>query len=187
MRVNTGAQGRSRLGSTRLSSTDEGRETVADQKDITTTRRPEVPAAFQAIRDEIDRMFHAFTLPEMSWRTGPAGAAGGLGLRVDVGETESEILVTAELPGVEEKDVDVTLEGEMLRIRAEKRSDAEKGDKTWHVVERSYGTFERAIRVPEGIDPAAVKAAFEGGVLKVTLPKPPERPRQAKKIAIGTG
>jgi HSP20 family protein len=147
----------------------------------------QAPRGFQAIRDEIDRMFHALSLPEMDWRSGPGGTSGTLGLRVDVGETDGEILVTAELPGVDEKDVEVVLEDDMLRVRAEKRSEAEDKDKTWHVVERSYGSFERAIRVPAGIDPDSVKASFANGVLTVSLPKPAEAVAARKKIPISAG
>lgn len=146
-----------------------------------------VPSGFQTIRDELDRMFHAFSLPEMSWRSGLPEFANTIGLRVDVAETDDEIQVTGELPGVEEKDVDVSLEDDMLRIRAEKRTEKDEKDKKWHVVERSYGTFERAIRVPSGIDPESVKAKFAKGILTVTLPKPPEVKAAAKKIAISAG
>ena len=146
-----------------------------------------VPQGFQAIRDEIDRMFHAFSLPEMSWRSGLATPPGAIGLRVDVAETGDGIEVVTELPGVAEEDVNVSLEDDVLRIRAEKRSESTGEDKKWHVVERSFGTFERAIRMPAGIDPAKVAARFADGVLAVTLPKPPEVPAAERKIAISKG
>lgn len=139
---------------------------------------------FQAFRDEIDRMFQVLSLPEMNWRPDTGGRRDTMGLRVDVSETDGEIQVSAELPGIEEKDVDVSLDEDILRISAEKRSDTERKDKTWHVVERSYGTFARAIRVPSGIDPDSVSATFANGVLTVSLPKPPEIAPEPRKIAI---
>lgn len=139
---------------------------------------------FRALQDEVDRMLHAFSLPQMQWSTGDAAAAGALGLRVDIGETENEIHIKADLPGVEEKDVEVTLEDDMLRLRAEKKSEQERGDKTWRVVERSCGTFERTIRVPAGVDPEKVSAAFANGVLTITLPKPPEAKSAVRRISV---
>ncbi|RZW05658.1 MAG: Hsp20/alpha crystallin family protein [Rhodobacteraceae bacterium] len=160
---------------------------VASQESKPANAMRRAPTGFQAFRDEFDRMFNALSRPEMNWRSGLPGQGDAIGLRVDVSETEGEIQVTSELPGVDEKDVDVSLADDVLRIRAEKRSDSESGDKTWHVVERSYGTFERAIRVPAGIDPDSVNARFEKGILTVTMPKPPEAGQSAKKIAITSG
>ena len=139
---------------------------------------------FKALQDEMDRVFHAFSLPQMQWSTGEATGSGALGLRVDIGESDGEIQIKADLPGIAEDDVEVTLEDDMLRLRAEKKSEAEKSDKNWRVVERSHGVFERAIRVPSGIDPDKVEASFEKGVLTVTLPKPPDAASSAKRIAV---
>lgn len=149
-------------------------------------RFPFGPSPFRALQDEMDRIFHAFSMPQMGWRSGVA-TEGALGLRVDIAETDNEIAVTAELPGVPEKDIDVTLEDDVLCIRAEKKSEAEKGEKNWRVLERSYGAFERAIRVPAGIDPEKVNARFENGVLTVTLPKPPSAMSAAHKISVKSG
>jgi HSP20 family protein len=160
---------------------------VAPEKSKTDTA---TPSGFRGLRDEIDRMFHALSLPEMSWRSGLANLTDDVvGLRVDVAETADEIQITTDLPGVEEDAIDVSLVDDLLRIRAEKRSEDQKEDKdkTWHVVERSYGKFERAIRVPSGIDPDSVTATFRKGVLTVSLPKPPEGTETAKKITVIPG
>lgn len=131
-------------------------------------------------------MFRAFSMPEMTWSS--AGATeGALGLRVDIAETDKEIEIKADLPGIPEKDVEVTLEDDVLRIRAEKKSETEKGDKNWRVVERSYGSFERSIRVPAGVDPKKIDARFENGVLTVTLPKPPSAKPAAQRISVKSG
>lgn len=147
-----------------------------------------VPAGFQTFRDELDRMFHALSLPEMNWRSGLANWTNDVvGLRVDVAETDTDIQVTTDLPGMDEADIDVSLDDDVLRIRAEKKSEEQSKDKTWHVVERSYGTFERAIRVPHGIDPDSVTAKFNKGVLTVSLPKPAAAEEKAKKITVKAG
>ncbi|MGF1475265.1 MAG: Hsp20/alpha crystallin family protein [Geminicoccaceae bacterium] len=142
------------------------------------------PGAFRALQEEMDRMFHAFSMPQMSWAQRGDGSGGALGLRVDIGESEGEIEVSADLPGVADEDLSVTLEDDLLRIRAEKKSEAERTDKDWRVTERSYGLFERTIRVPAGIDPKKVNARFENGVLKVTLPKPADTQPASHKINV---
>ena len=139
---------------------------------------------FGAFQDELERLFRAFTVPHMPWSGGLLGSEGTIGLRVDIAETDGEIEVKADLPGISEDEVEVTLEDDMLRIRAEKKSESEKGDKTWRVVERSHGLFERAIRVPPGIDADKVAAHFEKGVLSVTLPKPAETKPSTRRISV---
>ena len=106
--------------------------------------------------------------------------------KVDVAETKDAIEVTAELPGVDEKDLDVTLADGMLTVRGEKRTarDEQDRDKNWHVVERSYGSFSRAIPLPFDPDPAKVEAKFDKGVLHIHLPKPAEVAKKQQKIEI---
>src|SRR5262249_18296245 len=96
--------------------------------------------------------------------------------KIDVAESKDAIEVTAELPGVEEKDVDVTLANRILTVRGEKKTerDEQDKDKNWHVVERSYGSFSREIPLSFDPDPAKVEAKFNNGVLRIHLPKPPE-------------
>ena len=94
--------------------------------------------------------------------------------------------MTAELPGVDEKDLDVTLANGMLTVRGEKKTarDEQDKDKNWHVVERSYGSFSRAIPLPFDPDPAKVEAKFDKGVLHIHLPKPAEVAKKQQKIEI---
>ena len=101
---------------------------------------------------------------------------------MDVSETDMEIEVTAELPGLEEKDVQINLSDNLLTIRGEKKAEKEQKDKNYRLVERSYGSFERTLELPEGVSPDAIKANIANGVLKVTIPKP--APAQAKKIEV---
>lgn len=139
---------------------------------------------FKAMQEEMDRMFHAFSMPQMKWNTEMAGNSGVLGLRVDIAETDDEIQIKADLPGVEEENVDVTLDDHVLCLRAEKKSESETGEKNWKVVERSHGVFERRIHVPEGINAEQVAAIFDNGVLTVSMPKPATTKSSAARIAI---
>ena len=114
---------------------------------------------------------------------------GAAAPKIDVSEGKDGIEVTAELPGVEEKDIDVTLSNDVLTIRGEKRSERDEADKdkNWHLVERRYGLFSRSVTLPYQPDSDKVEAKFEKGVLRVRLPKPAEIAKKEKKIAIRTG
>ncbi len=103
---------------------------------------------------------------------GPPGSEGSsmlAGPRMNVSETDKEIRIEAELPGVPEKDVNVELTDDVLTIRGEKRAERELKD--YHVVERSFGSFSRSVRLPFSAKPDQVHAAFNHGVLTVTVPK----------------
>lgn len=141
---------------------------------------------FRALRKQMDDVFN-------SWAVGFPQAGGFSGKQgfqpsIDVSETDKDITIVAELPGIEQKDIDVALVGNQLTIKGEKRSEStekkdEKG-RVYHRVERSYGAFQRSMTVPFELDPAKVDAKFKDGVLTVVLPKPPEVQKQAKKIEI---
>jgi HSP20 family protein len=141
---------------------------------------PEAFAPLDFIRREMDRLFD-----QASHNGGlSAWPRGGAMPDIDVAETDKEIQVTAELPGVDVKDVDVTLANGMLSIKGEKRSERDERNAEFHVIERNFGAFERRIGVPEGCDPAQVKAEFTNGVLRVTIPKPASAQAAAQKIEI---
>jgi HSP20 family protein len=135
-------------------------------------------ALFQQVEDMFEDFTRSYGLP-----AAPA-TAGVLAPRIDVSESDSEIEIKADLPGVEEKDVEVTLSGDVLTIKGEKKQEREEKKKDYHLVERSYGSFQRTLRVPFEVDPAKVKASFDKGVLTVSLPKPPQVKEQVKKIAV---
>lgn len=106
---------------------------------------------------------------------------------VDVDENEKEIRVTADLPGIDEKDLDVSLEGNSLTLKGEKKEEKSSRQSKGRLTERCYGSFERRITVPsDQIDPAKVKASMKKGVLTVLLPKIRGRQENQKKIAIQT-
>jgi HSP20 family protein len=105
---------------------------------------------------------------------------------MNVSETEREIRITAELPGVTQDDVEVTLDDDVLTIRGEKRFEQRDEKENFHFVECSYGTFQRSLRLPYPIDPEQVQASFENGVLTVTLPKT-GRQERSRKIQVQSG
>jgi HSP20 family protein len=132
---------------------------------------------FASLQREIDRVFSEF---------GRGWPALGTDLtpRMDIIERNGTIEITAELPGLEEKDVEVTLSDDILTIRGERRQEKEQKDENRHVVERSYGAFSRSVQLPAGVKPEDIRASLSKGLLKVTLPKPVQMEASAKKIEV---
>ena len=112
-------------------------------------------------------------------------ATGVLLPEIDATETDNEMRVTAELPGMEEKDIDVQLSGDLLTIRGEKREETQSDEKNRHVSERRYGSFQRTLRVPDSIDSANISAAVKNGVLTVVMPKSAVAKEKQRKILVG--
>lgn len=135
---------------------------------------------FGALQREIDRLFADFT------RGWPSLGVPDLTPRMDVTERDSEIELTAELPGLEEKDVEITMVDNVLSIRGEKRAEKEEKDENRRIVERSYGAFSRSVELPAGIKADDIRATMKNGVLTVTLPKPAQAQAEPAKIAIKT-
>jgi HSP20 family protein len=107
--------------------------------------------------------------------------------RMDVSETSKEVRITAELPGLDEKDVEVTVTNNMLTIKGEKKVEKEEEEGDYYYSERSYGYFDRTIALPQGIDAENAKAKLKKGVLKVTIPKKPEAQSWRRKIELTEG
>jgi HSP20 family protein len=128
----------------------------------------------------MDRLFESF-----DWRRGTPGA--DLMPRIDMSETEGEVDIDAELPGLTEKDIDVTLSGDTLIIRGEKKSEREESKKNYHMSERTYGSFSRAIPLPFEADASKITAQFDNGVLHIAIPKPPEAAAKTAKIPVKAG
>jgi HSP20 family protein len=103
---------------------------------------------------------------------------------LDVKENEKEITVKADLPGMDEKDINLTIHNGVLSLRGEKKSEHTDERENYHVMERSYGSFQRSIRLPDTIDEDKAEARFDKGVLTITLPKRPETVSAQKKIEI---
>ena len=121
------------------------------------------------LKHEMDRLFERFF--EAPWAELPA--MGAWSPPLDLTESKDAVTVKAELPGVEAKDVAVSLEGDVLTIKGEKDQKKEEKDERQHRVERSWGAFMRSVRLPAPADGSKVTATFKNGVITVTLPKAP--------------
>jgi HSP20 family protein len=139
---------------------------------------------FSTMRGEMDRIFERF---ESDWPRFPRLFRRGGEFTMpdlDVRENTNSIVVEAELPGVDEKDVSVTLANGMLTIKGEKKQEKEEKGENYHLTERSFGSFERSLRLPDTVDEAKVVAKFDKGLLTVTAAKKPEAVRAERKIEI---
>jgi HSP20 family protein len=160
-------------------------------------KRPAAPAEWhplETLQREIDRVFEDFGRSpwrwpfrrtmlgleplwrgEVSWGAVPA---------VDVVEKEKAYEITAELPGMDEKNIEIKVSDDILSITGEKSEEKEEKKKDYYLSERRYGSFERSFRLPEGVDADKIEASFKNGVLTLILPKKPEAQKPEKKIAI---
>ncbi len=164
------------------------------------TVKKSVPAktgdAWQSFREEMDHLFDRFSgnfgLPslrrlfdaEPAWTFKSSFAFPTPA--VDVTEDTAAYKITAELPGLEEKDVNVTVAGGMLTIKGEKSYEKDEKKKDHHVSERAYGSFQRSFTLPDGVDADKIVADLAKGVLTVTLPKTAQAQKQQKKIEVKT-
>ena len=142
---------------------------------------------FDAIQAEIDRVFDRFNgfraFPSVFSEPWPVGFSNGtFSPSMEVTETDTAISVSTELPGMDEKDVEISVADGMLTIRGEKKFEKDEKKKDYRLVERSYGSFERAVALPSGVDASKVKASMTKGVLKVEIPKPAAAKAQQVKI-----
>lgn len=164
-------------------------------RDLIPTNRKNVPSRnagldpFHAMQHEVNRLFEDFW-PDFEMPAlvrGNGGLAAVRAPKIDVSETEKEIQVTAELPGLEEKDVDVTFADGTLTIAGEHNVEKEEKDedKKYYVKERSYGSFKRVLAIGVNVDEDKIKADFKSGVLTVALPKAAEAVAKTKRIPIG--
>jgi HSP20 family protein len=142
---------------------------------------------FLSLHREVNRLFddvlRRTTAPSSE---GQGGSQVVFAPDINVSESEKEIRVTAELPGVRENDIQVDLHDDMLIIRGEKKFEQKEEKENFYFVERSYGNFQRAIQLPFPINPAQVQATFENGVLTVTLPKSAQQER-SRRIQVQSG
>jgi HSP20 family protein len=129
------------------------------------------------LHQEIDRLFNEFA-------QGPSANGGSANLvpTIDITETDKTIEVSAEMPGLERKDVEISIDDDTLTIRGEKRFEEDQKDKNVQHSERCYGVFMRVLQLPPGVDPSSVNAAMSNGVLKITIPKPANP--EPKKIEV---
>jgi HSP20 family protein len=150
------------------------------KKDVPVKREDEHP--FSLLRREMnslfDNFFRGFDLEPFESRM------GAFSPKVDVTENDKEIKISAELPGMEEKDIDVSLQKDMLTIKGEKKEEKEDKGKDYYRMERSYGSFSRTIPLPVEVETDKVEAKFKKGVLSITLPKTAKAVSETKKIAV---
>ncbi|MBP2150048.1 Hsp20/alpha crystallin family protein [Xanthobacter autotrophicus DSM 597] len=147
---------------------------------------------FDHLRREIEQVFDNFRIGTLGFPFArrvmdfdfPRLGALTLAPAVDVAEREGAYEISAELPGLDEKDVEVKLANGLLTIRGEKKEEREEKEKDYYLSERRYGAFTRSFQVPEGVDADKVEARFAKGVLTVTLPKTAEAQKQEKKIEV---
>jgi HSP20 family protein len=139
---------------------------------------------FSNLHREIDRVFEDFTGGNRWPFPAMTGENGKMTPSINVSETDSEIEITAEMPGVEEKEIDVSLTDDIVTIKAEKKSETEKSEKDYRLMERSYGMYERSLRLPCEVKVDKVQAAFKNGVLKITMPKSSETKAKTQKITV---
>jgi HSP20 family protein len=142
---------------------------------------------FQALRAEMDQLFDNFFQGAFAAPAYIEGRHETLVPSLDMRETDTSIIIEAELPGLDIKDVELTVENGVLSISGEKKTEKREEKENFHLMERRYGRFERHMRLPETVDENKVEARFEKGVLRVNLPKKPEAVKQHKKIAIKAG
>jgi HSP20 family protein len=137
---------------------------------------------FNLMRKEMDDFLQGLG------RRFPSLEVGANAPAVDIAENKDGIEITAELPGVDAKDINISLDGNRLIISGEKKSETAQKDKDWQLVERSYGAFHRSIALPFEPKEDAVVAHFDKGVLRLTVKKPPEiAAKGVKKIEIKSG
>ena len=130
------------------------------------------------LREKMNRMFEDVFSGRAEDRELQAGTWAP---SVDIFETENELILTAEIPGIDEKDVEIKVEDNTLSIRGERKFEKETKEENYHRIERSYGSFYRAFTLPNSVDPERIQAEQENGVLKICMPKRQElKPRKVK-------
>ena len=174
--------------------------TKVERMPVMTETKPAAPPAamqawrpFEGLRREVDRLFEDFTMSPLmmpfrrpafdleplwrpeSWIAAPA---------MDLVEHEKAFMLTAELPGLDEKDVEVKIANGVLTIKGEKAEDKEEKTRDFHMRERRFGAFERALRIPDTVEMDKIEATFKKGVLTVKMPKTAEAQKPVKKIAV---
>ena len=171
---------------------------------VTNEEKPATPAAaamqawrpFESLRRDVDRLFEDFTLNPFrlplrrpafdlepfwqpdSWVAMPA---------MDLVERHEAFEMTAELPGLDEKNIEVNVANGVLTVKGQKEEDKAEEKEDFHLRERRFGSFSRSVRVPDTVDADKIEASFKNGVLKVTLPKKPEAQKPVKKIEVKGG
>jgi HSP20 family protein len=166
---------------------------VEQKKSAPAERRSLAPwQPFESLRREVDRLFDDFAVGfptrgrlfdiEPWFRHG--AALVGMAPAIDVVEKDKAFELTAELPGLDEKNIEITVSDNRLTIKGEKKEEKEEKEKNYYLSERRYGAFQRSFELPAGVDVEKIDAQFGKGVLTVTLPKTPEAQKKQRKISV---
>ncbi|OJW54584.1 MAG: hypothetical protein BGO67_10585 [Alphaproteobacteria bacterium 41-28] len=139
------------------------------------SQRNFVSDPFNFLREEIDRLFDKSNVVQ------------GIRPELEVVENKEGLIVTAELPGLSQEDIDITLVEGLLTISGEKKSESTKEDQTYHMTERRYGSFSRSLKLPYQPEQKDVTAFFKNGILTLTIPRPSTVQPNVQKIAIRNG
>lgn len=150
------------------------------KKEISSRDGSPLPAV-SSLRSEVDRLFDRFF--SEPWGGMLSGSAAWMP-SLDIAELDGKVVVKAEIPGVEPKDLDISLSGNTLFLRGEKRDERqEKGEHYYHA-ERSFGSFERALELPSGIDPEAIQAEYDNGVVTISIKREQESARRKIPVVV---
>jgi HSP20 family protein len=150
-------------------------------------RRDDFLDPFLAFRREMDRMFEGFLDGFGRSERSSLAKWAGLAPTMDLAESDKEVVITAELPGLDEKDFEVTVSGDVLTLKGEKKAEHEQRDGDSYYAERRYGSFSRSVQLPFEVKDEAVEAKYDKGVLTVRVPKPAELQRPARRIEVKRG
>ena len=135
----------------------------------------------ERIKSEMDRVWDSFFATKPAVK---AGEGGEWFPSLDVTETKNDILVKAEIPGMDPKDIDISLNNDILTIKGEKKQEKEEKEENYHLIERSYGKFVRSVKLPGEVKSDKINASYKNGVLNITLPKSEEAKKKEVKIKV---
>ncbi len=152
------------------------------------------PHVWRSFRNEMDRLFDRFSggfgIPSLGQMFEPKpnwlyeGSFSWSPLAIDITEDDKTYRIMAEVPGLEQKNIDVTVSGDMLTIKGEKSSETDEKNKDYHASECTYGSFQRSFALPDGVDRDRIAADLSKGVLTITLPKTAEEQKPQQKIEV---
>ncbi len=152
------------------------------RKRETGEQREQSETSLANLRHDMDSLFDRFLRDPWGWGDFDSPAAGLMSMpRTDLADTENEVTVTMEVPGVDPKNVDISITGDVLTVRGEK-TEEKKEKKNYHYVERQHGSFHRSVQLPSTVDPSKVDATFKNGVLSISVAKNPEA--KPKRITV---
>jgi HSP20 family protein len=160
---------------------------VKETKKESTGITPRKSHPFHALQEEMNHLFDEFKSGLPFARTFWLEPVSDFNAKVDMKDSEKTIEVSAELPGVEMKDIEVKVEGNALSIKGEKHSEKEEKEKNYYRMERSYGSFYRLLPLPCTVEKDSIEASYKDGVLKVVMPKAKDALADGKKIEVKAG